>query len=101
MARIPYPEPDELDAETAALLAALPPLNLFRMLAGPGCVPLEVQDQGAQALQLLLKSGDLPFQGAAAEKGDPAQYRPEQDKQRKKQVEGKVIHCVWRFLAGS
>lgn len=35
MARIPYPEPDELDAETAALLAALPPLNLFRMLAGP------------------------------------------------------------------
>lgn len=35
MARIPYPAPDEPDAEAAALLAKLPPLNLFRMLAGP------------------------------------------------------------------
>lgn len=37
MARIPYPAPDELDPESAALLAKMPPLNLFRMLAGsPG-----------------------------------------------------------------
>lgn len=37
MARIPYPSPDDLDAESAALLVKMPPLNLFRMLAGsPG-----------------------------------------------------------------
>lgn len=37
MARIPYPSPDDLDAESAALVAKMPPLNLFRMLAGsPG-----------------------------------------------------------------
>ena len=34
MARIPYPDPDTFDAETRAVLAKLPPLNLFRMMAG-------------------------------------------------------------------
>lgn len=37
MARIPYPSADDLDPESAALLAKMPPLNIFRMLAGsPG-----------------------------------------------------------------
>jgi alkylhydroperoxidase family enzyme len=34
MARIPYPEPDTLPPETRATLDKLPPLNIFRMLAG-------------------------------------------------------------------
>lgn len=34
MARIPYPDPDELSEETRAFLAKLPPINIFRMLAG-------------------------------------------------------------------
>jgi alkylhydroperoxidase family enzyme len=34
MARIPYPEAAALSAETQDQLAKLPPLNLFRMLAG-------------------------------------------------------------------
>ncbi|WP_067829220.1 EF-hand domain-containing protein [Actinomadura kijaniata] len=32
-ARLPYPDPDDLPAETRQLLAALPPLNIFRMAA--------------------------------------------------------------------
>ena len=34
MARIPYPDPAELSADTQAYLAKLPPINIFRMLAG-------------------------------------------------------------------
>lgn len=34
MARIPYPEPDTLSPETRATLDKLPPLNIFRMMAG-------------------------------------------------------------------
>lgn len=34
MARIPYPDPDTLSADTQAYLARLPRLNIFRMLAG-------------------------------------------------------------------
>lgn len=34
MARIPYPDLDELSEETRAFLAKLPPINIFRMLAG-------------------------------------------------------------------
>ena len=34
MARIPYPDPATLSAETQEQLGKLPPLNLFRMLAG-------------------------------------------------------------------
>ena len=34
MARIPYPDPAELDGETAAYLDRLAPLNIFRLLAG-------------------------------------------------------------------
>ncbi|MET0325071.1 MAG: carboxymuconolactone decarboxylase family protein [Ilumatobacteraceae bacterium] len=34
MARIPYPDPAELSPDTAQFLAKLPPLNIFRMLAG-------------------------------------------------------------------
>jgi 4-carboxymuconolactone decarboxylase len=34
MARIPYPDPAELTPETQAYLAKLPPINIFRMLAG-------------------------------------------------------------------
>jgi len=34
MARLPYPDPGELSADTQAYLAKLPPLNIFRMLAG-------------------------------------------------------------------
>lgn len=33
MARIPYADPQTLDAETRDMLGRLPPLNLFRMLA--------------------------------------------------------------------
>lgn len=36
MARIPLPEDSELDAQTRALLAKLPPLNIARMLARTG-----------------------------------------------------------------
>jgi alkylhydroperoxidase family enzyme len=36
MARVPYPDPRTLAAETQELLAKLPPLNIFRMLAGGG-----------------------------------------------------------------
>lgn len=34
MARIPYPDPKSLSPETQDQLAKLPPLNLFRMMAG-------------------------------------------------------------------
>jgi 4-carboxymuconolactone decarboxylase len=34
MARVPYPDPATLDPNTAAFLGRLPPLNVFRMLAG-------------------------------------------------------------------
>src|SRR5262245_19715135 len=34
MARIPYPDPKALSSETQDFLAKLPPLNLFRMMAG-------------------------------------------------------------------
>ncbi len=34
MARIPYPDPDTFDTGTRSLLDKLPPLNLFRMMAG-------------------------------------------------------------------
>jgi len=34
MARIPYPDPTALSPETQEFLAKLPPLNLFRMMAG-------------------------------------------------------------------
>jgi alkylhydroperoxidase family enzyme len=34
MARIPYPDPATLAPETSEYLAKLPPLNIFRMLAG-------------------------------------------------------------------
>ncbi|MGI9051447.1 MAG: carboxymuconolactone decarboxylase family protein [Ilumatobacteraceae bacterium] len=34
MARVPYPEPDDLDPETVAFLERLPALNIFRMMAG-------------------------------------------------------------------
>ena len=34
MARIPYPDPAALSPETSEFLAKLPPLNIFRMLAG-------------------------------------------------------------------
>ncbi|MBI1261681.1 MAG: carboxymuconolactone decarboxylase family protein [Rhizobiales bacterium] len=36
MAMLPYPDPASLPADDAALLAKLPPLNIFRMLAGSG-----------------------------------------------------------------
>ena len=34
MARIPYPDPAALSPDTSEFLAKLPPLNIFRMLAG-------------------------------------------------------------------
>jgi 4-carboxymuconolactone decarboxylase len=34
MARVPYPDPATLDPNTTAFLERLPPLNVFRMLAG-------------------------------------------------------------------
>jgi 4-carboxymuconolactone decarboxylase len=34
MARVPYPDPATLDPNTQAFLERLPPLNVFRMLAG-------------------------------------------------------------------
>jgi alkylhydroperoxidase family enzyme len=34
MARVPYPDPEALASETREQLAKLPPLNLFRMMAG-------------------------------------------------------------------
>lgn len=34
MARVPYPDPAELSPETQTFLAKLPPMNIFRMLAG-------------------------------------------------------------------
>ena len=36
MARLPYPDPASLAEKDRALLASLPPLNIFRMLAGAG-----------------------------------------------------------------
>jgi len=33
MARIPYPEPGQLSPQTSQAVAALPPLNIFRMLS--------------------------------------------------------------------
>lgn len=34
MARVPYPDPEALSSETQDQLGKLPPLNLFRMMAG-------------------------------------------------------------------
>lgn len=34
MARVPYPDPATLDPDTKAFLDRLPPLNVFRMMAG-------------------------------------------------------------------
>lgn len=34
MARVPYPDPAELSPDTQAFLAKLPPMNIFRMMAG-------------------------------------------------------------------
>lgn len=34
MARVPYPDPSTLDPNTTAFLDRVPPLNVFRMLAG-------------------------------------------------------------------
>lgn len=34
MARVPYPDPTELSDDTQAFLAKMPPLNIFRMMAG-------------------------------------------------------------------
>lgn len=34
MARVPYPDPKTLSADTQAVLAKMPPLNIFRMMAG-------------------------------------------------------------------
>ncbi len=34
MARVPYPDPAELSPDTQSFLAKLPPMNIFRMLAG-------------------------------------------------------------------
>ena len=34
MARLPYPDPEKLSPETREFLGKLPPLNLFRMMAG-------------------------------------------------------------------
>lgn len=36
MARLPYPDPTSLTATNRKLLETLPPLNIFRMLAGSG-----------------------------------------------------------------
>ena len=36
MARIPYPVEDDIDPDTRSLLEKLPPLNLFRLMAGAG-----------------------------------------------------------------
>lgn len=34
MSRVPYPDPKTLSADTQAVLAKMPPLNIFRMMAG-------------------------------------------------------------------
>ncbi len=34
MARVPYPDPKSLSAETQEVLGKIPPLNIFRMMAG-------------------------------------------------------------------
>lgn len=34
MARVPYPDPKTLSAETQEVLGKMPPLNIFRMMAG-------------------------------------------------------------------
>lgn len=36
MARLPYPDPETLSPENRALLETVPPLNVFRMMAGAG-----------------------------------------------------------------
>jgi alkylhydroperoxidase family enzyme len=36
MARLPYPDPQDLSPENRALMASLPPLNVFRMMSGAG-----------------------------------------------------------------
>lgn len=36
MARLPYPDPKDLPPAARELLASLPPLNVFRMMAGAG-----------------------------------------------------------------
>jgi len=36
MARLPYPDPNDLSPENRELMASLPPLNVFRMMSGAG-----------------------------------------------------------------
>ena len=36
MARLPYPDPQDLSPENRELMASLPPLNVFRMMSGAG-----------------------------------------------------------------
>ena len=52
MARIPYPDPKTLLPETQEQLAKLPPLNLFRMLAG-GEGLLQGKNFGKQLVKLV------------------------------------------------
>jgi alkylhydroperoxidase family enzyme len=53
MARIPYPPEDDLDAETRGLLSALPPMNLFRMLAN---APASMGEFARMGGTILMKS---------------------------------------------
>lgn len=50
MARIDYPDPSGLEPGTQDLLAKLPPLNLFRMMAGSERMLKEFVDLGNQIL---------------------------------------------------
>jgi alkylhydroperoxidase family enzyme len=50
MARLDYPEPSGLEPATQELLAKLPPLNLFRMLAGSERMLAEFVGLGNQIL---------------------------------------------------
>jgi alkylhydroperoxidase family enzyme len=50
MARIDYPDPSDLEPATMDLLAKLPPLNLFRMMAGSERTLKEFVDLGNQIL---------------------------------------------------
>lgn len=50
MPRIPYPQDDELDDEAQARLAALPPLNVMRMMAGAPAAFGPLADLGSAIL---------------------------------------------------
>ncbi len=50
MPRIPYPEDQELDDESRARLAALPPLNVMRMMAGAPSSFAPLVDLGSSIL---------------------------------------------------